>query len=93
MYLVRKSLSPEREYLPIEAEFGDFVGVVECRGASRPRTGVLIVVGSVAMMSSSGACGNPVAASSDIALENRSGPALNAQIDGGLFYFSSWVSQ
>jgi hypothetical protein len=79
----------QREYLPIEAEFGDFVGVIQCSGAGRPRTGVLIIVGSIAMMSSSGARGDPVAASGDIAFENRLGLALDAQINGGLFYFDS----
>jgi len=62
----------------VEIKFGDFVGVVQCRGASRPRTGVLIIVGSVAMMSSSGARGDPVAASSDGSFENRLGLTLNA---------------
>jgi hypothetical protein len=67
-----------KNHLPVEIKFGDFVGVVQCRGASRPRTGVLIIVGSVAMMSSSGARGDPVAASSDGSFENRLGLTLNA---------------
>ena len=89
MRFVRTSFSTEQEYfkLPIEAEFGDFVGIIQRRGARRPRTGVLIIIGSIAMMGSSGACGDPVAASSNIAFENRLGLALDAQIDGGLLLF------
>jgi hypothetical protein len=52
--------------------------------ASRPCTGARIIVGSVAMMSFSGARGDPVAASRDEAFENRLGLALDAQIDRGL---------
>ena len=44
------------------------------------------------MMSSSGARGDPVAASSDGAFENRLGFALDAKIDGSLCLFSSLVS-
>ena len=77
-------------HLPVETEFGDFVGVVQCRGASRPRTGILVIVGSVAVMGSSGARGDPVTASSDGSFENRLGLALNAQIDRGLCCSAPW---
>jgi hypothetical protein len=42
------------------------------------------------MMSSSGARGDPVAASSDGAFENRLGLALDAQIDRGLCCSAAW---
>lgn len=73
-----------KNHLPVETEFGGFVGVVQCRGASWPHTGVLIIVGSVAMMSSSGARRDPVATSGDGTFENCLGLALDAQIDRGL---------
>jgi hypothetical protein len=82
----------QKNRLPVETEVGDFVGVVQCRGASRPRTRVLINVGSVAMMSSSGARGDPVAANSDGAFEHRHGLALDAQIDRGLCCSAALVS-
>lgn len=69
----------------VETEFGDFVGVIQRRGARRPSTGVLVIVGSVAMMSSSGARGDPVATSSDRAFEDRLVLAFDAQIDRGFF--------
>ncbi len=80
----------QKNRLPVETEFCDFVGVVQSRGASRPRTRVLILIGSVAMMSSSGARGDPVAASSDGAFENRLGFALDAKIDGSLCCSAAW---
>jgi hypothetical protein len=79
-----------KNHLPVETEFGDFVGIVQCRGASWPRTGVLIIVGTVAMMSSSGVCGDPMAAGSNGAFENRLGLALNAQINRGLCCSAAW---
>jgi hypothetical protein len=50
------------------------------------------MVGSIAMMSSSGARGDPVAASSDGAFENRLGLALDAQIDLGLCCSATWLA-
>lgn len=64
---------------------GEFVGVVWCRGTRRPRGAIIIVVGSVAMTSSSGFRGDSVAASRDDVFENRVVLPLDAQIDGGLF--------
>ena len=78
-----------KNHLPVETEVGNFVGIVQCCGASRPRTGVLIIVGSVAMMSFSGERGDPVATSSDRAFKNRLGLALDAQTDGGLCSWSA----
>jgi len=91
-YCFRGSEHPlsQKSRLPVETEFGDFVGVVQCSGASRPRTWVLIIVGSVAMMSSSRVRGDPVAAGSDGAFENCLGLALDAQIDCGLCCSAAW---
>ncbi len=60
---------------------------------SKSNVAVLLVwSSSVAMMRSTRARGYPVAASSDVAFENRLGFALDVQIDGGLFLFNNWVS-
>lgn len=70
--------------MPVEAEAGSFVGIVERGGARRPCTGVLVVVGPVAVMGTSGARGHPMAAGGDLAFENRGCLPLDAQVDGGL---------
>jgi len=69
----------------VKAEFGEFIAVVQCRDARRPRTGVVVIVGSVAMMRPSRGRRDPVATSGDVAFENRLCLALDAQIDNGLF--------
>jgi hypothetical protein len=70
--------------LPIETQFGGFVGIVYCGNVRRSRAGVVIVVGPVVMMGSSRARRDPVATSRDGTFENRSGLALDAKMDSGL---------
>jgi len=73
-----------RVVCPVEAEAGGFVGIVERGDARRPRTGVLVVVGPVAVMGTPGVRGHSMAAGSDRAFENRARLPLDAQVDGGL---------
>ncbi len=84
LFIFLSNTSQSIIHLPVETEFGELIAVVQSRGARWPRTGVRIIVSSVAMMSSSRGRRDPVAACSDVAFEYSLGLALDAQIDSGL---------